>query len=336
MTNKQYVIPSDCMIWMDTCCFMEYERMELFLKRYTDEINANKITIYILPGVRNELEKHSHSNDKEKKEKSQYALNHFLNGDYSFFEMYGEEMEQQFADNAFQYIFTKLRLTEKLFFITQDINLGKDILDLNNTRSVNGQKIKVFKISYEGVLEPIKHDEGREGWLGYDTSDGFGDTWDADFEDDIDVTDIVNVTVNNTVYGNRQPTNVKVSKDKKTVTYESNGSSVTITTSTGSKKNKNMKSNIKNALIEGDVTEDMNDDFRGVINGDILGNINCNIQGQINGDILGSINGTVSGEINGDIMGSIYGTVEGIVNGDVMGKVYGELSAKVTGIISGK
>lgn len=345
MACKPYSLPSDYMIWLDTCCFMESERMEKFLETYCDEIKKKNIKIHILPGVMSELEKHSKSDEQEKSEKSKYALSHFLNGTYPFFEIYSEGTEE-FADNVFQYIFTKLRITHKLFLITQDINLGKDILDLNNTRSVVGQKIKVFKLSYEGNLEPINLNDERQTWSrinkfnddDWDDDDWDDEDWDDDDDDDeteCKIINQVNGTVNTFVNGKKMPMKVTVSKDGNKVTYSSAYSTTTISMgSTTSSKRKIVK-NYNAPFLEGDVEEDLNDDFRGCINGDIIGDINSNVEGEVNGDIIGDINGSFRGRVNGDIIGDIHGTVEGQVNGDVLGDIYGQLFAKVSGEIKG-
>lgn len=66
--------------------------------------------------------------------------------------VYGDESES-FADNVFLSQFTRLRLDYDILFITQDVNLAKDIKNnLNTLQSARGHLIRVRKLNMMGYL----------------------------------------------------------------------------------------------------------------------------------------------------------------------------------------
>lgn len=68
-----------------------------------------------------------------------------------FVEIRGEKTDN-FADNVFQVVFTKFRMTHKLLLITQDNDLAKDIILLNENRSVKAKLVNVKRINQYGFL----------------------------------------------------------------------------------------------------------------------------------------------------------------------------------------
>ena len=62
-----------------------------------------------------------------------------------YVEIRGEKSDN-FADNVFQVVFTKFRMTNRLLLITQDNNLAKDILALNNNRSVKAKQVRAKEL----------------------------------------------------------------------------------------------------------------------------------------------------------------------------------------------
>ena len=68
-----------------------------------------------------------------------------------YIEIRGEETDN-FADNVFQVVFTKFRMTHNLLLITQDNNLAKDILALNESKAVKANPISVKRINKNGYL----------------------------------------------------------------------------------------------------------------------------------------------------------------------------------------
>ena len=62
------------------------------------------------------------------------------------------ESNDSFPDNIFQFVFTKFRIDYEMLLITQDNNLAKDILALNDSKSVKANEVKVNRINKNGFL----------------------------------------------------------------------------------------------------------------------------------------------------------------------------------------
>ena len=139
-------------IFIDTCSIL-WESADVFwdsilpyLKKYNNKI--------IVPyRVFEELQKHANnSKDTTLSEKSRLGikeLEKFIKED--LVELRGEKTDN-FADNVFQVVFTKFRLTHRLLLITQDNDLARDILALNHIKSVKANQVYVKRIDKYGEL----------------------------------------------------------------------------------------------------------------------------------------------------------------------------------------
>ncbi|WP_220092233.1 PIN domain-containing protein [Helicobacter sp. 16-1353] len=143
----------DWKIFIDTCSILHFasDRFWIniipFLQQYQNKL--------IIPfKIIEELQKHEAN--KAKPELAKRAkrclkdLQQRINDD-NFIDIRGEENDS-FADNVFQVVFTKFRMTYKLLLITQDNNLARDILALNNNKSVKANCIHVRQINEYGFL----------------------------------------------------------------------------------------------------------------------------------------------------------------------------------------
>ena len=82
------------------------------------------------------------------------------------FEFYGDPKDGSFSDNIYLSVFTRYSMNYNLLLITQDDDLAKDILSLNNSRPVNSTKVvAAMRIGSSGMPEdfcwnsdPIKAD----------------------------------------------------------------------------------------------------------------------------------------------------------------------------------
>lgn len=72
-----------------------------------------------------------------------------------FIDIRGEKSDS-FSDNVFQVVFTKFRMTHNLLLITQDNGLAKDILNLNNSESVNAKPVSARRLNKYGFLSNYK------------------------------------------------------------------------------------------------------------------------------------------------------------------------------------
>ncbi|MDY4574613.1 MAG: hypothetical protein SPD90_06110, partial [Intestinibacter sp.] len=157
---EKYV--KDYRIFIDTCSLLHPESNKFWnniipiLHMYNSKIIIPKRSI-------DELEKHS--NNKQNSDLSSSAnnckiiLSKLIRAGYV--EIRGEETDN-FADNVFQVVFTKFRMTHNLLLITQDNNLAKDILALNDSKSVKGKSVVVKKINKQGYLSSFSWKENKK------------------------------------------------------------------------------------------------------------------------------------------------------------------------------
>lgn len=139
-------------IFIDTCSLLHFS-VNKFWMNIIPLLNKYRSKIIILLRSIDELEKHSKNKDKIELAKEandcKKTLNRLMSAGY--IEVRGEENDN-FADNVFQVVFTKFRMTHKLLLITQDNNLAKDILNLNQSKSVKANYVHVKRINQHGYL----------------------------------------------------------------------------------------------------------------------------------------------------------------------------------------
>lgn len=139
-------------IFMDTCSILHFAAYKFWvniiplLQKYQSKI------IIPLRSIE-ELKKHEANTEEpelaENARNCLKALNQLINA--YLVEIRGEKGDN-FADNVFQVVFTKFRMTHKLLLITQDNDLAKDIIALNSNKSVRANQVHVKKINQYGFL----------------------------------------------------------------------------------------------------------------------------------------------------------------------------------------
>lgn len=142
----------DWKIFMDTCSILHFAADKFWmniiplLRQYQSKV------IIPLRSIE-ELQKHEANTGKpelaENAKKWLKILNQLINA--GFVEIRGEQGDN-FADNVFQVVFTKFRMTHKLLLITQDNDLAKDIIALNSNKSVRANPVHVKRINQYGFL----------------------------------------------------------------------------------------------------------------------------------------------------------------------------------------
>lgn len=134
----------DRKIFIDTCSLMHQDGMDFVGKiAPTFKRQGNKFIIPV-QCIR-ELEKHKKTD----------IVNHIVKlRNEGIFDIRGVDSDNDFADNVFIYVFAKFRLSHKLVLITQDVNLAKNICELNAQESVRtDKKIAVYYIDKGGLLK---------------------------------------------------------------------------------------------------------------------------------------------------------------------------------------
>ena len=143
-------------IFMDTCSILHFAADKFWLniipllRQYQNKI------IIPLRSIE-ELQKHeSNTRDSELAKNAKNCLRlmkKLINA--GFVEIRGEQGDN-FADNVFQVVFTKFRMTHKLLLITQDNDLAKDIIALNSNKSVKANPVQVKRINQYGFFSNFK------------------------------------------------------------------------------------------------------------------------------------------------------------------------------------
>ena len=142
----------DWKIFMDTCSILHFAADKFWmnilplLRQYQNKVIVPLRSI-------EELQKHeANTGNSELAENAKNCLrvlNKLIKA--GFVEIRGEQGDN-FADNVFQVVFTKFRMTHKLLLITQDNDLAKDIIALNSNKSVRANPVHVKRINQYGFL----------------------------------------------------------------------------------------------------------------------------------------------------------------------------------------
>ena len=139
-------------IFIDTCSIL-HDSANKFWMNVIPMLNQYQAKIIIPSKCIEELEKHSQNEEKKdlavKAKNALKILNQLLSSGY--IEIRGDKTDN-FLDNVFQVVFTKFRVQHNLLLITQDNDLAKDILKLNDNKSVKGKSINVKRINQYGGL----------------------------------------------------------------------------------------------------------------------------------------------------------------------------------------
>lgn len=151
-------------VFIDTCSLLDphFEKfMEIavpYVKKYHNAFIIAASAIY-------ELKKHcDNKNDKELSDRAGRRLNHLLAfKQEGIFAFYGDPKDGNFADNIYLSVFTRHRVNYNMLLITQDNDLAKDILSLNNSRSVNTTKmIAAMRIGSSAMPEDFYWNSARK------------------------------------------------------------------------------------------------------------------------------------------------------------------------------
>lgn len=152
----------DWKIFIDTCSLL-HSSSDDFWMNIIPLLHQYQNSIFIPSRCVEEIKKHSkNKNNTELAQNAKECLIK-LKGlvEAGYVEIRGEPTDN-FTDNVFQVVFTKFRMKYKLLLITQDNNLAKDILNLNNSRSVKANEVKVNRINKYGLLREFYWKDSEE------------------------------------------------------------------------------------------------------------------------------------------------------------------------------
>lgn len=143
-------------IFIDTSSLMHIQA-ENFYNNVYPYLKESSSKIIVPTRVIDELKKHMKSKNQDKYKKAVKGLlilEKLKNND--LVDIRGESSDN-FADNVFLVVFTKFRMQHKLLLITQDNTLGKEILNLNNSKAVKANNVLVKRINKHGYLSNIEN-----------------------------------------------------------------------------------------------------------------------------------------------------------------------------------
>lgn len=143
-------------IFMDTCSILHFAA-DRFWMNIKDLLSRYQNKIIIPLRSIEELQKLGANIDKPelaKNAKKCLKVLEWLKNE-GFVEIRGEQNDN-FTDNVIQVVFTKFRMTHKLLLITQDNDLAKDIIALNDNKSVKANPVHVKRINQYGFLTDFK------------------------------------------------------------------------------------------------------------------------------------------------------------------------------------
>ena len=139
-------------VFIDTCSLLNDSAAQ-FWSNAVPLLEETGNKIIITTKVVEELEKHyRNQNNPPLAKKAATALEYINVLLKSQLVVIQGEQSDVFADNVFQVVFTKFRMTERLLLITQDQDLATDILNLNNNKSVRANRVYVKRINQFGYL----------------------------------------------------------------------------------------------------------------------------------------------------------------------------------------
>lgn len=150
----------DNKVFIDTCSLLYEHSSEFWVHIFPILQKYNKKIIIPYRCIE-EVDKLSQSQDGDKVKSAIEANKSLVQlQKANLLDIRGEKNDN-FADNVFLVQFTKFRMSYKLLLITQDRNLGKEILALNKSKAVRGNKVSVLRINKYGFLSRHESEESE-------------------------------------------------------------------------------------------------------------------------------------------------------------------------------
>lgn len=155
-------------IFIDTCSLLS-EQSDLFWLNITPVLEREHKVIIVPLRVYEEVKKFSDNpmlceqkGNPKLNQRAKVTLNNIARLQRAgIIEVFGDKNDN-FPDNVFQTVFTKLRLKYNLMLITQDRNLASDILAIRRSKSVKTEnRILVERINKYGYLSLVNTGEVR-------------------------------------------------------------------------------------------------------------------------------------------------------------------------------
>lgn len=153
------VVSKSNIIFIDTSSLLQ-DSSVLFLKHLAQVLKQHNKQLFLPFKVYEELQKHLNNvENKSLAKKAKNILTVLIKyQNEKLLEIFGDSSLDNFVDNVFHTQITRLRVHNTVLLITNDIKLGKDILLLNDSQSVNGKPTYVQKVNRFGFLQKVVKD----------------------------------------------------------------------------------------------------------------------------------------------------------------------------------
>lgn len=151
-------IPRDEMILIDTCSLLMYPGSEIYFRNQASKLLRTGKKIIIPFVVINELRNlTTRKSDLELSSKARNVLNFIREyKEQGIIAIHGEATDGTLADNTFQKVITMFGHLYNIIIITQDYNLGQDLLTMGHMHSSGRRKVNVKKLDNRGQLHVVE------------------------------------------------------------------------------------------------------------------------------------------------------------------------------------
>lgn len=149
-----YYLEGDWLIFLDTCALIEIAKnKDFFWSRTVPLLDQYGKRVIVPYSCYLELDKHSNgSKGEELAEAAKTAKSTVAMLQNKQIDVFADENDGQFADKVLYRVISGVSVERNVLLITQDNNLAKDMLDLNNRRSIQSKKVEVRRVERNGEL----------------------------------------------------------------------------------------------------------------------------------------------------------------------------------------
>lgn len=137
----------DCRIIVDTCSMMS-PRFEEALEKMIPLLDRSGNKLIVPNSCVKELRKHSKTTELSAKAIDAANALNILRKNKAYISIKGDETDPSHADNVILRVCNQFKIRYYLIVITEDKALRMDICNINNQKSVRGNKIEVVNVDY--------------------------------------------------------------------------------------------------------------------------------------------------------------------------------------------
>ena len=146
--------PRDEIILIDTCSLLMHPSAEIYFSQKAPKLIRDGKKIVIPLAVVDELRKLTSRRDDPVLSRNARSTLELIREykEKGIIAVHGDDTDGTLADNAFQKVIAMFGQTHNITVITQDYQLGQDLLTMGHSLSVRGRKVNVRKFDDKGNL----------------------------------------------------------------------------------------------------------------------------------------------------------------------------------------